>query len=279
MPELIIAYGKVLSRTGKGSFLTVEIWNTDKYIAFTFSVWYNSEMKNTDESIEVICMKIKAAIFDMDGTLIDSLMLWDILWEVFGKKYLNGELFKPDIDTDKAIRTMPVPEAMEYLHKNCNIGNSGEELYKIATETFRNFYSHEVKLKKGVQELLDYFYKNGVKMCLATANDADLVDVVLRHCNVEKYFSKLFSCKELGKGKESPDVFFLALDYLGTPIEETWVFEDSYVALNTAVKAGFPTVGVYDKYSFRQDILRENSTIYISKSEDVSVLVSKLDAE
>ena len=116
-------------------------------------------------------------------------------------------------------------------------------------------------------------------MCLATANDEDLVEVVLKHCNIEKYFSKLFSCKELGKGKESPDVFFLALDYLGTPKEETWVFEDSFVALNTAAKAGFPTVGVYDKYSFRQDILKENSDIYISENEDVSILISKLNAK
>ncbi len=221
-------------------------------------------------------MKIKAAIFDMDGTLIDSLMLWDILWETFGKKYLNGGIFKPDTDTDKKIRTMPVFDAMDYLHKNCGIGQSGEELYKIATETFRNFYSNEVELKKGVKELLDYFYENGVKMCLATANDRDLVEVVLKHCDIEKYFLELFSCKELGKGKESPDVFYIARDFLETPIEETWVFEDSYAALDTARKAGFPTVGVYDKYSYRQDILKENSTIYISEKEDVSSLIPKL---
>lgn len=220
-------------------------------------------------------MKIKAAIFDMDGTLIDSLMLWDILWEAFGNKYLNGEIFKPDTDTDKKIRTMPVYEAMEYLHKNCNIGQSGEELYKIATETFCNFYSSRVKLKKGVREFLDYCYQNGVKMCLATANDLDLVEVALKHCNIEKYFLKLFSCKELGKGKETPDIFLLALNYLETPIEETWVFEDSYVALNTARKAGFPTVGVYDKYSYRQDILRQNSTIYISENEGFLSLITK----
>ncbi len=224
-------------------------------------------------------MKIKGAIFDMDGTLIDSLMLWDILWEVFGNRYLSGEAFKPDIETDKAIRTMPVLEAMEYIHKRCNMGKSGEELYKIATDTFRNFYSNEVKLKKGVREFLDYCYENNVKMCLATANDEDLVKVVLKHCDIEKYFSNLFSCKEVGKGKESPDVFFLALDYLGTPKEETWVFEDSFVALNTASKAGFPTVGVYDKYSFRQDILKENSDIYISENEDASILISKLNAK
>lgn len=226
---------------------------------------------------EVKYMKIKAAIFDMDGTLIDSLMLWDILWDVLSKKYLDGKPFKPDEKTDKAIRTMPLYEAMEYLHKSCNIGESGEVLYKIATDTFRNFYKNEVKLKKGMREILDFFYENGVKMCLATASDSDLVEVVLRHCDIRKYFPMLFSCKELGKGKEEPDVYYLALDWLGTSKEETWVFEDSFVALSTAAEAGFPTVGVYDRYGFRQDIMKEKSTVYISENEDVSKLISMIE--
>jgi len=237
------------------------------------------KIKKSKNEKEVIYMKIKAAIFDMDGTLIDSLMLWDILWGVLSRKYLDGKAFKPDTETDKAIRTMPVFEAMEYLHEKCNIGESGEALYKIATDTFRNFYENEVKLKKGMRELLDFFYENGVKMCLATANDSDLVEVVLNHCDIKKYFPKLFSCKELGKGKEEPDVFYLALEWLGTEKEKTWVFEDSFVALNTAAEAGFPTVGVYDKYSFRQDFLEEKSTVYISENEDVTKLISKFNAE
>ena len=222
-------------------------------------------------------MKIKAAIFDMDGTLIDSLMLWDILWGVLSERYLDGAPFKPDAETDKAIRTMPLFEAMEYLHNQCNIGESGEVLWKIATDTFRNFYENEVKLKKGVQELLDFFYENGVKMCLATASDLGLVEAVLTHCNIKKYFPMFFSCKEIGKGKEEPDVFYLALDHLGTSKEETWVFEDSFVALSTALEAGFPTVGVYDKYSFRQDVMKEKSTIYVAENEDVSKLIPMIE--
>ena len=70
-----------------------------------------------------------------------------------------------------------------------------------------------------------------------------------------------------------------ALNYLETPIEETWVLEDSFVALNTAAEAGFPTIGIYDKYSFRQDILKEKSVIYISPEEDASVLISEFDKD
>ncbi len=217
--------------------------------------------------------QIKGAIFDMDGTLIDSLMLWERLWKEFGDRYLNGNKFEPALEVDKALRTMPLREGMEYLHESCNIGSSGEELFHVTTEFFHNFYKNEVQLKKGAKEFLDYCYEKNVKMCIASATDPVLVASALKHCNIDKYFSKICSCGELGKGKECPDVYLLALEYLGTPLEETWVFEDSSVALTTAVDAGFPTVGIYDKYNYGQDIVKKKATIYVADGETLSKLI------
>ena len=217
-------------------------------------------------------MKIKGAIFDMDGTLIDSLMLWDILWGVFSERYLQGKVFRPEPDLDRAIRTVPLLEAMGFVHDRTGMGESGRELYELATEVFIRFSRTEVQTEPGVIELLDHYLASGVKMCIATASDPVLVNIALEHCNMEKYFSRRFSCSEVGKGKESPDVF--ARDYLETPLEETWVFEDSYVALNTAVAAGFPTVGVYDQYSFNQDIMQKNSTVYVARGESMAKLIN-----
>lgn len=218
-------------------------------------------------------MKITGAIFDMDGTLVDSLMLWDILWGVFSERYLQGKPFRPDPELDRDIRTVPLLEAMGFVHDRTGIGGSGRELYELATEVFIGFYRTDVLPKPGVIELLDHLQAQGVKMCIATASDPILVDIALKHCDMEKYFCRRFSCSELGKGKESPDVFLLALDGLGTPQAETWVFEDSYVALTTAVAAGFPTVGVYDRYSPRQDVMREKSTIYVAQGESMTKLI------
>ena len=84
-------------------------------------------------------------------------------------------------------------------------------------------------------------------MVLASATDPILIELGLAHCDMNKYFKAILSCAVIGKGKEEPDIYLEAQRILGTPAEETWVFEDSYVALRTAHGIGMPTVGIYDK--------------------------------
>ena len=218
-------------------------------------------------------MQMKAAIFDMDGTLIDSLMVWDVLWKTFGERFRDGREFKPEVHLDKAVRTLPLKEAMELVHTTCRIGGSGEELLRAANEIIEHFYRFDVNMKAGVKEFLEHCYEKGVKMCIASATDPYLIDIAVKHCGIEKYFSKIFSCAEIGKGKEYPDVYLMALEHLGTSAEETWIFEDSYVALNTARKIGMPAVGIYDRYNYGQEILRENATVYVGEGENLMKLV------
>ena len=216
---------------------------------------------------------IKGAIFDMDGTLIDSLMIWEVLWERFGNKFLNGCEFRPSEEADKAVRTMTLKDAMNYLYDIYHIGNSGEELFDFTTETMRNFYSREVALKKGVKEFLEHCHQSGVKMCIASATEKALIKTALKHCDIEKYFSEIFSCADIGKGKEEPDVYLTALEYLGTEKEETYVFEDSQIAIATADKIGIRTVGIYDKYNYGQEKIRQTATEYIAEGETLEKLI------
>ena len=219
-------------------------------------------------------MNIKGAIFDMDGTLVDSLMLWDILWSEFGKRYFNDSTYRPAKDADKAVRTMHFKDATAFLHSKYGIGSSADELYKLSNEIFIDFYKNKVTVKPGVYELLDYLYDNGVKMCIASASEVSLIKLAIEHCKLDKYFDEIISCADIGKGKDVPDVFLMSLDHLKTSLEDTWVFEDSYVALTTAKNANFKTVGVFDKYGYNQDIMKENSTIYVGESEDMTKLIS-----
>ena len=218
-------------------------------------------------------MNIKAAIFDMDGTLVDSLMIWDILWATFGDKYLNNKNFRPSIEDDKKVRTLTLNDAMDLIHIQYAIGESGSELLMVANSIMLDFYKNQVQLKYGAKEFLEYLNNQGVKMCIASATAPELIEVAVKHCGIDKYFCKIFSCGTMGKGKDKPDVFLIAKDYLGESIENTWVFEDSLVAIETATKIGMRTVGIYDRFNYGQDKICQIATKYIAEGESLLKLI------
>lgn len=220
-------------------------------------------------------MQFKSAIFDMDGTLVDSLMVWDVLWQTLSDKYLDGKPFAPTPEDDKAIRTLPLKNALELVHKNYKIASSGQEILDLANAMMVDFYSNTVKLKDGVREFLEALYASGTKMCIASATAPDLVTIAVKTCGLEKYFPKIFSCGVLGLGKDKPDIYLLAADYLGTPINDTWVFEDSFVAIKTAASTGLKTVGIYDKYNPYQEQIKDTATHYIAKGETLLKLLGR----
>lgn len=209
--------------------------------------------------------KIKGAIFDMDGTLINSLIVWDTIWEGLRKKF--SEDFQISKEDDKKVRTMTLFGAMEFIHERYRLGNSPEELLDELNRILLDFYSNVVEVKEGVIEFLDYCLEKGIKMCIASATDVSLLKIVIEKFSFDKYFPDILSCADIGKGKDEPDIFLKALETLGTDISETCVFEDSQVAIETAHKAGFMTVGIYDKNNYGQDIIKKTADVYIDENE------------
>ena len=218
-------------------------------------------------------MEFKAAIFDMDGTLIDSLIFWDIFWSELGGRYRGDSSFRPSEEDDKKVRTMILPEAMELIHKNYALGESGGELLQLANDSVADFYENRVELKDGVIDFLEHCLKNGTKMCIASATDGALLKLAVKRCGLEKYFLRIFSCGDIGKGKDQPDIFLAARDFLGAETGETWVFEDSLTAIRTAVSVGMPTVGIYDACNFGQEEIRAIAKFYIAEGESLRKLL------
>lgn len=215
-------------------------------------------------------MKIKSAIFDMDGTLVDSLGVWKIVWEKFGERFLGNPDFYPDEETDKLCRTQTAYEDMIYVHAKFGFGKDADDLYAIFFEIVSDFYRTKVVPKAGTIELLETLKAGGVRLAIATASPMEWVNIALDNCNLRKYFSVVLSCEEVGKNKAFPDVFIETAKRLGAEVSETAVFEDSLTALKTAKGAGFHTVGIYDENNYGADEARVLADYYIDDGEPLT---------
>ncbi len=218
-------------------------------------------------------MNIQSAIFDMDGTLVNSLIWWDMTWAACGKNFFGNENFRPDEADDKQVRTLTLRDAATVIHERYGMGESGEAVFALMDKMLRDFYANEVQLKEGVRPFLEYCRAQGVRMCIASASEKELLEVALQRCGVREFFEEIFSCADVGVGKEKPDVFLKAQAFLGTETAQTWVFEDSLTAIETATTAGFPTVGIFDSCNFGQERIRTIATHYIDCDETLMKLV------
>ena len=216
---------------------------------------------------------IAGAIFDLDGTLVDSLFLWDKLWDEYGARFCSDGRFRPSAADDRAVRTMTLKEVAAHIHVRYGIGADAEELLDCANEMISRFYDEEVTLKEGAFEFLRHAKEQGVRMCVASATARPLVEAAVRHCGLEDFFVFVLSCAEIGKGKNEPDIFLRATERLGTPKEKTWVFEDSPLALKTAKSIGLHTVGIYDTYNYGQEELQASADHYIGKGSSLKDLI------
>ena len=202
---------------------------------------------------------IEGAIFDLDGTLLDSMFIWDTI----GEDYLRALGKEPHENLKETFMTLTLEEAAEYYRKNYGVTLSVQEIVDGVNAMVEQTYRTKVTLKPGISEYLAWLKGNGVRMCVATVTDRYLVEETLERLGVRHYFSEIFTCAEVGFGKDKPILYQKALEHLGTAKEETYVFEDMLFALNTAKTDGFPTVGVYDRHEEHQDELKELADYYI----------------
>lgn len=227
-------------------------------------------------------MKITGAIFDMDGTLIDSLSFWDCFWRDMGERYFDDPSYRMDAaHFDSHVRTMIFSRAISYIHAYLNIPCPAEEFDRFAAEYVERFYRTVVTAKAGARELLAALRERGVRICLASATDRRYLGIALDSCELSDFFTSesILSCSDIGVGKERPDIYLAALKVLGASPDETFVFEDSALALETAKKAGFVTVGVYDSHNIpTQQRLLAASDIYLGEDMALNDVMKEIDA-
>lgn len=202
---------------------------------------------------------MQGAIFDVDGTLLDSMQMWIH----FGEYYLGLKGIKAGPDFDEHIKYFSLREVAEEIAENYPISLTADEVEADCERVTKEFYFEKVCLKSGVKKLLEILYNSGVKMYIATATYSSLIIPALERLGVMKYFEGIVTCSDVGHGKDHPDVFVKALESLGTPLSDTWVFEDALHAIKTSKKYGFKVCGVYDiTEDENKDSIRELCDIY-----------------
>lgn len=192
-------------------------------------------------------MNKKYAIFDMDGTLIDSMGYWKNL----GREYLALHGVTENLDEIMGrIKPMTMTESAELFRIEFQLQGTKESIALEMNQMMDAHYRNDIPLKAGVKEYLAKLNVMGVKMCVASATDMDLMQACLERLGIKEYFSFLLSCEEVGVGKREPDVYFEAVKRLQKKEailpENVAVFEDADYAIHTALDAGFYTIAILD---------------------------------
>lgn len=206
---------------------------------------------------------IKGAIFDLDGTILDSMFIWDTI----GEDYLRSLGIEPKENLKETFKTFTLKQSAEYYRKNYGVTLSVQEIVDGVNKMVEAYYAETVKLKPGVEAFLKKLKADGVKMCVATVTDKALVEAALNRLGAREYFSAIFTCAEVGQSKETPEIYRKALKHLETPKSETVVFEDALHAIKTAKDDGLLVAAVFDEHEQNQEELKRISDYYITDFE------------
>ena len=179
---------------------------------------------------------IRGAIFDADGTLLDSMPMWSGV----GSGYLRSFGIEPKDDVDERFRDMSLYQSAVFLKEEYELPLTLEEIAVGINKMVDHLYAESVQMKPGVVDVLEGLKQRGVKMCVATASEAYQIRMALERCGTAHYFEKVMSCVDVGHGKDEPTIFRLAQELLGTDKDETFVFEDAHFAMVTANRLKVP---------------------------------------
>lgn len=228
------------------------------------SILYPKVMGNTIviEKLTKGRYMIKGAIFDMDGTLLDSMAQW----RTVGSDYMRGEGVEPPDTLDDDMLRLTLAEAAELI-KKCGVNKDAGEIQEGLNARVDGFYRKSAQLRPGVADMLRAFSWAGVKMCVATATDRAQAEAALLRTGASAYIERIFTCTELCTGKHEPKIFDAAREYMATEKADTWVFEDACHAAQTAHRAGYRVCGIFDPSEPSQDELRAAADLYLTTFE------------
>ena len=211
-------------------------------------------------------MSFKGAIFDLDGTILDSMPLWSNLCRNFLKKHGREQ----SVDIDKKLEVLSIRSALKYICELFpQLDISLEKAWRETMDEVAEFYREKVTLRPGIMEILDELAAKNIPAGIVTATESELVKLALQRVGLQDYFAAgILSCSDLHTSKKYPDVFLMMAGKLHASPAEIIVFEDALYASVTAKKAGFALAAVYDLSEKEPDELRKLADWYCRSWEE-----------
>ncbi len=185
---------------------------------------------------------MRGAIFDCDGTLLDTMGLWHAMEEELARMAGHG-LTAEEVDL---LCTLTLPETARYFHEHHGLGENPSEVVALVERMAAEFYRTQARPRPGVLAVLEALREAGVPCAVASSSPHSMLGPGLEGSGLAPYISHVVSVDDVGASKREPAAYNRACELLGTPREDTWVFEDAVYAVRTAHEAGYPTVGVWD---------------------------------
>jgi len=196
----------------------------------------------------------EAVIFDLDGTLVDSMWVWNKI----DIDFLDSRNLDLPEDLQNQIEGMSFTETAEYFKKRFNLKESIEEIKIDWNTRAYDYYNDKVKVKQGVIPFLKYLKLNDIKIGLGTSNSKELAIATLKSNNIFEYFDIVKTSCEVNKGKPNPDIFLKVAEELNVNANKCLVFEDTLAGVKAGKAAGMDVIGIYDESSHdRQDAISE----------------------
>ncbi len=187
----------------------------------------------------------KAVIFDLDGTLVDS--MW--IWKDIDIAYLKRHGHQLPTGLQRAIEGMAPDEVAIYFKERFGIKDDIADIKAEWYDMARDYYANRIALKGGALQLLKQLRAKNIKMAIATSNLRGLAELVVAKHGIADYFSAFRTAAEVGIGKHSPAIFLRVASELGVAPSACLVFEDTTVGASGARLAGMDVVAIADDLS------------------------------